>query len=137
MRSTSVCSCFSFQFQTDRTGESLRPHTSIVFSAKTSSQKFQRCMDRKKKQISIDPRGCGSSLFAIHQPQARSRIAVRAFERRKSLPQPPSGRAFLQHVEVYDLVQKPSVFGRGKSVETPLCRILLIFNLDLAQILQK
>ena len=29
----------------------------------------------KKKQISIDPRGCGSSLFAIHQPQVASRIA--------------------------------------------------------------
>ena len=62
----------------------------------------------KNKQISIDPRGSGSSLFAIHQPQVASRIADEGLlkGKRDTHPPHPPGRAFLEQLEVCDLLQK-------------------------------
>ena len=71
--------------------------------------------------------------FAFQKPTTPECCGL--LKRERDLHSPPPGGCFRQVVS-FILVQKIVVLGRGKSVETPLCRNLLIFNLDLEQILQ-
>ena len=140
-----ICSS-SLRNRFARPREIFFPHPSAPLSQLSSNHRPQQSHNHQPSHEHFQPPPVAfffqfaegrQSLFAVHQPQVASRIAVRAFETRKRPPQPPSGRVFPQHVEVYDLIQKLILLGQGNSVETPLCRNLLIFNLDLEQILQK